>query len=623
MRRPEATTFPAWLPRLSGFLRRCAFMKRTKQSIHYARAKIASLKTSAACLGSQRRKGPLPLLLIGVTLLQFSSHLFAKEVMLRWEPLKHVGKYELVVRHQGQDVATETLPGERTSWQANLAFGFYTYHLRAIDFTGRPGEWTPLFPLVVMPPAPAKETPAESSIIALVSPRETIPLRWSASEGADRYLVEVKNSKGKQLIAKTVEGIETSINGLEAGNYSWTVQPVVSAPKTRPKDAASGSKSESETETKDDLPPELSGKSWTGDEGTWASFQLRYIKPAAPELISPLGIVPYLPYPEGKPQLFEWKEVPKAQAYEIRIGQKSRGLDGDKITHQNFVSTSPSLSVPGLPPGKYLWAVRALINLDEKQKPEVVGEWGKGTFTLSQTATPYRRTLVNFSLGPSPYGYSSTSPNGNLVVPGSPLSFVLAVEGEYHFLRTFSAIAAIRHIAWDLGTTGMGRTELSLKLTRSFNIDTASRSTGLGWKLIPEVGLSYRGEAEAAPPSAINTATPQVAASSPSVALIGPTLGLDLRRDVTSALSLDVKFDYLFPMTTGGTYGGAKYTPRVSYQNWELGVYGKYWFNSHFAATLSLAHENNAVSFDSSGTFHQVQMNQFFMLAGFALGWGN
>ncbi|MGZ6370525.1 MAG: hypothetical protein ACXWPM_07240, partial [Bdellovibrionota bacterium] len=97
--------------------------------------------------------------LAALACLMISQAAFAKEVHIRWKPMKKAAKYELhVLDDTGKEVLTEKDLKE-SGWKGDLAPGHYTYLIRAIDKFERLGRATYPLPLVVMPPPPKPEAP--------------------------------------------------------------------------------------------------------------------------------------------------------------------------------------------------------------------------------------------------------------------------------------------------------------------------------------------------------------------------------------------------------------------------------------------------------------------------------
>src|SRR5689334_1909129 len=85
---------------------------------------------------------------------------------IHWGSVPGAAGYELrVLKDGGEVVKTEKLPASRPKWEGTLPNGAYEYQIRALDWAGRPGQWTKARPLIALPPAPELLAPKESEEI--------------------------------------------------------------------------------------------------------------------------------------------------------------------------------------------------------------------------------------------------------------------------------------------------------------------------------------------------------------------------------------------------------------------------------------------------------------------------
>jgi len=88
---------------------------------------------------------------------------------------------------------------------------------------------------------------------------------------------------------------------------------------------------------------------------------------APPDLAEPLNLQPLIvPDPKHAPVHFEWKPVPEAISYEIRVSTTS--MFSRIVEDRKLAGTSVDIS--GLDPGDYFWDVMATDALKTRQRGE-------------------------------------------------------------------------------------------------------------------------------------------------------------------------------------------------------------------------------------------------------------
>src|SRR5262249_25887593 len=118
------------------------------------------------------------------------------------------------------------------------------------------------------------------------------------------------------------------------------------------------------------------------DVGAWEKATIPEGQPiqkanvlAPPELIEPLNLAPLIvPLPRSASLHFEWKPVPQAISYTLRISTTTMFTN---IVAEKKIATT-SVDVAGLDAGDYFWSVSAV---DTKKR-------------ISEPSSPFKFTLV-------------------------------------------------------------------------------------------------------------------------------------------------------------------------------------------------------------------------------------
>lgn len=186
--------------------------------------------------------------LVGICL---CGGVFAQDVNLKWDPIPGATSYEFEVSRNGESVVHRKVEGKGTTWGVKLPPGVYVFKIRAIDWSGQPGEWSAPSPLVSSPPPPEWRHPPEGSTFAVAELNRGIPLRWNGVSGVKRYQVTVKHD-GVSLLSQTIESTGILFKARKPGDYTAVVESVI--------------------EVVGDLPPGLESKIFVGDPSKTLTF---------------------------------------------------------------------------------------------------------------------------------------------------------------------------------------------------------------------------------------------------------------------------------------------------------------------------------------------------------------
>lgn len=526
---------------------------------------------------------------------------FAKEVTIKWEPLEHAVQYEILIQQKGNEALRQRLHSAKTEWKAELPNGFYVYQLRAIDRTDRPGNWTEIHPLAVLPPAPRPASPGDGAVVSLLQAKDGLNLEWSPVKGADKYFVKITSGESI-LYAGSVSDTKKSLNSLRAGNYQWEVQSVVVAD--------------------DKSPQTLRGREWNTTDGVSQSFTLRYTELSAPTLVSPANSALLT----QRDLNLRWKKVKDAEAYEVRItrlneGSGSRSLaGGSENLREAYVTKDPSIDIHLPENGRYQWKVRSLARIDENKKPGVVSNASVGSFLLDPYPSPARKASLAFGYFATPNEYKIESPTGSTALGQSSVASTLQLKGQYALSQKWTLEAGAEESFWKMGG-GTDFSKFGLVLDTSYQIPLGGGTRE--WIFTSAVGIEDRDNRELMP-AANDTADP----NSPPIHALGPDISLELRKVLGPKTVIGAKLTYFMPVRvfvprygSFASFSGPP-SPEVSYQNWGADIYALFWLAPQWGISFEAAARNNEISFHQDAQLYQIQMNELRFGASLIFGWG-
>jgi hypothetical protein len=153
---------------------------------------------------------------------------------------------------------------------------------------------------------------------------------------------------------------------------------------------------------------------------------------APPDLVAPLNLTPIIAEnPRTSPVHFEWKAVPEAVSYTLRVSTTAMFT---KMVKEPTTTKGTGVDIIGLDPGDYFWNVTAT---DSKKQTSEVGEIFK--FTL--VAQGKSQDMVLEISGTQLHGrvaeiFGRTEPGAALIINGQPVPNI-APDGTFrHFTET-------------------------------------------------------------------------------------------------------------------------------------------------------------------------------------------
>jgi hypothetical protein len=503
----------------------------------------------------------------------------AKPVVLKWSPLKSATQYELVISKGKKTVLTDKGDASITGWNGDLPYGYYTYRLRGLNHSQKPGKWTDPVNLVVAPPYPEPLSPAYGAEVSLSGPKGTLDFRWKALDGVTKFDVEVKR-RGSVIIHKRVEGTSIQLKRFEPGPYSWTVCSIIQDP--------------------------TGTKSWRSPKSPETEFRASIHTLPNPEARYPMGLTPQA----GRKLRLSWTEVPEAEGYQVFItrvdpsgARKVASDDGKK-----YFSRTTSVEVDMPVEGNYRWTVRAVAGVSDPENPNVIGKSTATDFILDIDAF-YHVGEVGLYLMSAANNYSVASPSGNTAASNGITS--IGIAGDFWLTPEWGVSVDFRESvsSWDSQQFFQSR----VGVWGSYRYDLPGAFSN--FTLVAKAGAQLRQYLELLPgdPDSSSAINP----NSPEVTALGPSVILELTDSINETINVGLKGSYFLPLSV---LGGRSLTSIVSYQNWMLGLESTITLDSAWGASALIGWENNALSFNQAGA-HQIELSGILVQAGLTFGW--
>jgi hypothetical protein len=149
---------------------------------------------------------------------------------------------------------------------------------------------------------------------------------------------------------------------------------------------------------------------------------------APPELVAPLNLAPLITeYPRNYTVHFEWKTVPEAVSYTLRVS--TTAMFTKMVKEVKLTTASSDLS--GFDPGDYFWGVSAM---DAKKQTSEVSE----TFKFTLVAQGKSQDMMLQIDGTQLHGrvaeiIGRTEPGAALIINGQPVPNIAADGNFRHF----------------------------------------------------------------------------------------------------------------------------------------------------------------------------------------------
>ncbi len=460
----------------------------------------------------------------------------AKEVTLNWEVVEGSTRYELEIESSAAG-PTKMIRAEKSEWRGDLPFGVYSYRVRAIDRVKRPGSWTEKRPLVVVPAAPRLIQPKDGEKISVLRANDPKILKWEKLAGTEAYKLQIFRD-GAPVFSKEIQGTEANLAELSPGNYTWSIQAVIRAPRRA---LAS-----------------LQNRTWNGKESDASSFKIEYRELEAPKTLFPSGEI----FADRANLIyFKWKTVPEAKAYEITL-ERNDSDDGEKIKRIVFKTTKSSIAARVKDLGYYRWKVRALASVAPH---EGASSESSGSFDLVPSGQSPGKGYASFSGMFAPYQYEIQTQTGKGNLASEAFTYRLA--GETWVSRKWGVGVGLQNT--NLKIDGLNYVLGDYEIFAKYRLSVGKSSAG--WLLLPKAGIELRDYIFLSPFDNVGGAL-----SERKIQTLGLALGFDLRKQLSLRWSVGLKVTYFKPIHFSGAEGGT-ITGVSSTRNLSAGLQGFYW----------------------------------------------
>jgi hypothetical protein len=248
-----------------------------------------------------------------------------KTVHLEWQPIEAAVGYEIVIANDEKPIVQKRLT--LTRWEGELENGYYQYRIRAIDWVGRAGPWSPPLSLVVMPSSPQLEIPSPGSTVKTRWSDPGVAIRWKAATPGTPTRVEVRAADGKVVYSEIV-GVEAiAIPDLAPGAYTVSLRSAIGS---------------------------FAGdREWESASSTESRFTIERVPLDPPELISPVDEkIESAPEPTVE---LRWQGVAGARGYFVRWAEQGAEAPPTPPEWAYTDELSRKIALPGR--GQYRWEV--------------------------------------------------------------------------------------------------------------------------------------------------------------------------------------------------------------------------------------------------------------------------
>lgn len=498
-----------------------------------------------------------------------------KSIALHWKPIKGAIRYEIQIQGKIKKEVREKLT--EPEWEGELPFGVYTYQIRAVDKLDRPGLWSTPKSLVVMPKPPEPKSPKDGADVELYNLDAHLSFKWEPTEGASLYKIEIEK-EGKPFKNETVSGNEFRTQGFAAGKYTWRVAAVI-LPDRPVGDSVS-----------DESVQRMSGKKWLSKPSSRQELKVIQATLAGPTLIFPKGKIGV--QEDGK-LTFKWQSVEGAEAYELTLLAEPKGRSPAQVIAEKKIIVRDTQLTTRIPSeGKITWKVRALANYTAPGVAESSGVQSTATAELDRNANFFEGSgYVALSTMFAPYNYKVISQAANISGTASSSQITYRASGEYWVKPQLALAASFDVTSFSVFNQNYYRGDYEVAAKYRGKLDQRK----FGWYFSPKVGLEWRDYIELVP--AFGNSVPQ--ANQTRFAAVGPSIGLDIRKQLNDRFSLGAKINYFLPVTLTGNVQYEALTVDASYRNISVGVQALYWADHHFGLGLGVFTENRSISFIS------------------------
>lgn len=495
----------------------------------------------------------------------FPTYSFAKKVTIQWKPIEGAAKYEILIEKEDKKLFSKMIYD--SEWIGDLKFGVYTYQIRAYDKVNREGVWSEPRPLVVMALKPEIIKPTKDEI-NLYSKQISIPFEWTSQSGVDNY--EIIISQDSKTILKTeVQGTTYQFLPPNSGKFQFQVIPIMKS-KTARKLASVN-------------------KQWSGTSAPF-TFNVEHKQLEIPKIKYPIGVINN----HSKNNItLKWESVEGAEKYLIKL-YKGRTPAGTSEKTMNFETKENSIDVPVDKTKKYWFDVQPVANLDSSNKEGAIGPKSTAQFSFDNKSDfPDRSGYLALSWLYSPYTYKVKSQADQIEGGKQSTAYTYRLSSEYFPWTHWGLGAAVQMTTFQVGSKQYDNTDF--EMIGRYRIKFGDSK--LSWFFYPKAGFESRSYTElVATIDTTNTNLSVTSTSAYKIRTVGPQVGFDLRKQLTSKFSLGMKFAYFKPLflmqSDAQSLNGDK-----NDRNLSVGLQTSYWINKSWGLAAGGFYDQRSLSF--------------------------
>lgn len=147
-----------------------------------------------------------------------------RQVDFEWEPIDGADRYELEITQAGPKGRTYKFKTKDAAWNGKLTPGPYMMKLRALDYRGVPGDWSPASPFDVALENARLTRPAPRAALKADDPKSAkVPFAWEPVGGATSYVIEIVKPDGEVIATESVKDTKAAFTLPVAQDYGWRV----------------------------------------------------------------------------------------------------------------------------------------------------------------------------------------------------------------------------------------------------------------------------------------------------------------------------------------------------------------------------------------------------------------
>jgi hypothetical protein len=358
-----------------------------------------------------------------------------------------------------------------------------------------------------------------------------------------------------------------------------------------------------------------------GRGGDWSPRYFLVVKPDPPKPLEPAMDSELTLTPGQDKVSLKWEG--STEKYEVEVDQGTKSIS-------KTVVNSPTFDAQKLPPGKYHWKVRALIEpslaiAKQTKEKNWASEFGPElTFTVSAppkpSPTPIAKKenpdskkvetkpfgVIRFFSMYSPYSSDIQSSESGYQESVNAGATTFGLGGEYWFRSNWAVSGEATFRFFEINSQAVHQIDFDLLLKRSFSL-----GSGLGLSILPQAGFGSRQFFSATPSSAQLGSTPATWQLG-DISSLGPTAGLEMKKDFFARYDGVLGLGIFFPLTLMGATSGEILNSHSP--NLDLWLKFNYWKSKSLGFGVGGLLENRSLQYGPTGSVDNVSLRVYSVL---------